>query len=686
MKVSGYLQRGRALALLFVALTVTATLGAQNVDLDQITADDEFRWGVGALHDGKINEAIASFNRSLSFDSERPLTRYWLGRAYYYGGFEEEALTEWRWVAERSGRTSVLDKWLERVQLSRGLTTERLGSEISPGRYVTMVDFSGRQEGLDVFMRPTMARPRSDGYFYLVSFGSHTVVLLDPNGVRKRVIDGGIEGLDRPFDVLPLADGSLLVSEFGADRIARIGPEGFKLGSFGSRGIGEGELLGPQFLAGDGGGHLYVSDFGNSRVSKFTTDGEFLFSFGRPTRGFDGLASPAGIVATDGRVYVADTERSRIVVFDESGNFLGEIETTRMEQPEGLSLYAPGELLVSDGNLLYVVEIETERVSVISELNEDRRIMGAVIDANRNLLAVDFRSSSVLFMAASEELYTGLNVEIDSVHSVAHPRVSAAVTVTDRNGRPVLGLDASNFRITEDRFPTGEADLVHAGYRAGEAAVSMVVDRSASTGEDMDAVRAAALDVYDALRPDDRMWVIGSGEQPVVEADDADGRLAAAEAARGTSDLYGTSRLDLGIRLGVSQVLRELGRRTLIVVSNGEVDPEAFDRYSLAETAEHLENNHISLWVIYTRRNAENRELDYLARASGGDSVYVYQPQGSGVVVEEAKRLPSGSYMLTYNSVHDSDFGRRYIPLEVEAYLLERSGRDEAGYFGPLEF
>ncbi|MFW5738262.1 MAG: hypothetical protein ACOCYX_05065, partial [Spirochaetota bacterium] len=128
------------LLALAVALLFTPALAAQNVDLDQITANDEFRWGVTSLHDGRINEAIASFNRSLSFDDERPLTRYWLGRAYYYGGFEEAALDEWRWVAERDGRTSVLERWIERVELSRGLTTERLGREISPGRYVTMVD------------------------------------------------------------------------------------------------------------------------------------------------------------------------------------------------------------------------------------------------------------------------------------------------------------------------------------------------------------------------------------------------------------------------------------------------------------------------------------------------------------------------------------------------------------------
>jgi hypothetical protein len=32
-----------------------------------------------------------------------------------------------------------------------------------------------------------------------------------------------------------------------------------------------------------------------------------------------------------------------------------------------------------------------------------------------------------------------------------------------------------------------------------------------------------------------------------------------------------------------------------------------------------------------------------------------------------------------------TDYGRAYLPLEVEVYLMERSGRDSTGYFAPLE-
>lgn len=275
----------KSLLAVVILLALAGASGAQTATESQLSADDEFRWGVGALHDGKINEAIASLVRSLSFDSSRALTRYWLGRAYYYGGFEDAALQEWNWIRDRDETevadqtwrdrvpgAAVLNSWVERVNLERGLTPERLGSDIVPGRYVTMSDIPGRQGELILFQRPTMVRPREDGYFYVVSYGTHTLVVMDPNGVRRQVIDGGLEGFDRPFDVMIRPDGSLLVTEFGADRIAVVSAAGTKTGTFGGRSPDAGGLLGPQFVDGDA-QFVYVTDHGNRRVAKYTVDG-----------------------------------------------------------------------------------------------------------------------------------------------------------------------------------------------------------------------------------------------------------------------------------------------------------------------------------------------------------------------------------------------------------------------------
>jgi len=40
---------------------------------------------------------------------------------------------------------------------------------------------------------------------------------------------------------------------------------------------------------------------------------------------------------------------------------------------------------------------------------------------------------------------------------------------------------------------------------------------------------------------------------------------------------------------------------------------------------------------------------------------------------------------LSYVSTLPTNFGENYLPLETEVYLLNRSGRDESGYFAPLQ-
>jgi hypothetical protein len=50
--------------------------------------------------------------------------------------------------------------------------------------------------------------------------------------------EGGVEGFDRPFDILTTGDGRLLVSEFQADRISVLSlgkfDRGYRLGDLGS--------------------------------------------------------------------------------------------------------------------------------------------------------------------------------------------------------------------------------------------------------------------------------------------------------------------------------------------------------------------------------------------------------------------------------------------------------------------
>jgi hypothetical protein len=89
--------------------------------------------------------------------------------------------------------------------------------------------------------------------------------------------------------------------------------------------------------------------------------------------------------------------------------------------------------------------------------------------------------------------------------------------------------------------------------------------------------------------------------------------------------------------------------------------------------------------VVQLAPGAPAAEYAYLSHNTGGSSYYVYRNEGLSGLVSDVLDAPNGSYVLTYTSTLPTDFGRAYLPVEVEAWLMNRSGKDETGYFAPLE-
>ena len=113
--------------LILLILLTCQQLSGQNIDLDAVKANDEFRWGVRAFHNGFYNKAILSLEKSLSLKPTLTLTRQWLGNALYKSGFEEAALKEWRYLIEAEGGNALLEHRLQILTFRRGLGRELSG-------------------------------------------------------------------------------------------------------------------------------------------------------------------------------------------------------------------------------------------------------------------------------------------------------------------------------------------------------------------------------------------------------------------------------------------------------------------------------------------------------------------------------------------------------------------------------
>jgi hypothetical protein len=116
----------------------------------------------------------------------------------------------------------------------------------------------------------------------------------------------------------------------------------------------------------------------------------------------------------------------------------------------------------------------------------------------------------------------------------------------------------------------------------------------------------------------------------------------------------------------------------------------AFEKYSFSELAAYRANNTILFYAVLVGAasagdGAAGGEISYLCNETGGRVLPLYRSEGITAALREITGKPSGYYLLSYRSVLSTDFGRAYLPLEAEVYLMDRSGRDSTGYFPPLE-
>jgi DNA-binding beta-propeller fold protein YncE len=677
--------------------------GPAGDDQSAMYAREEFRLGVQAYNRFSFNAAISSFERALFYRPTEPLILDWLGRSYYRSGLEEIALNQWQAAVQGYGETSpeslVLRSRMEIVRNRRGVLT-RIDED---SRYVEAGRYLGRYDDIVSWKQPTAALALEDGTAWIVAYGSNEIIRIDPNGLIRQRRRGPINGFDRPYDLVRGKDGRLFLSEFRGGRISVLDSDGRWLYYIGSRGLGDGQLTGPQNLALDEEGYLYVVDYGNRRIVKFDPAGDFVMSFGgRNTIGetgffgdtFPGFLSPTGIAAGNGRIFVAESSSGRIFSFDHNGQFLGVVAGEGLRQPESLRFFSDGRLLTADTNRILLVDPDSALVSELGLAGNPRvRITGAEADRNGNILAVNFNADEVLVMTPIDEMASGLFVQIDRVISDDFPLVTVEIQVQDRKRRPVVGLDARNFLLSEEGRAVTEQNFLYAGYRSSQTDLAVLLERSPAALAFQDDFAAAVRDIGAS---DSRLVsLISAGEQPfserLSESDAAGNPLpvsasSLAAAARGTPASYTARwRFDLGLRLAATGLLSGAKKRAVVYVGTGQLGELAFEQYGLSELAAYMANNGIVFYAVIVGPNQAGADIQYLCNQSGGAVMPLYRNEGIAPILNELALIPSGSYIFNYRSMLPTDFGRAYLPIEAEAYLMNRSGRDRTGYFPPAE-
>ena len=174
---------------------------------------------------------------------------------------------------------------------------------------------------------------------FVFARGRHPLLVFERDGTFVTTWGEGV--FKRPHGITIGPDDAVYLSDDHGHQVSKFTPEGKVLLTLGTGEPSDTGVEGmdyrtirraagpfhyPTNLGLSDDGMMYVTDgYGNSRVHKFSAKGELLLSWGEPGAGPGQFHLPHGIaIDTQGIVYVADRENSRVQLFSQDGKYLSE--------------------------------------------------------------------------------------------------------------------------------------------------------------------------------------------------------------------------------------------------------------------------------------------------------------------------------------------------------------------------
>lgn len=269
--------------------------------------------------------------------------------------------------------------------------------------------------------------------------------------------------------------------------------------------------------------------------------------------------------------------------------------------------------------------------------------------------------------------------------------VSLAVTVTDREGRYITGLEARDFQVFEDG---ANQELSFFDKSNLPIALSLLMDTSASMEERMRTAQEAAAGFARRLRPQDLGQVIDFDTRVEVTQAFTSDAAALDDAIRkttagGSTSLYNAVYIALKeLKKVQAASTEEIRRQAIVVFSDGEDTSSLVTFDAVLDLAKRSET---AIYSIGLRPRDEGQSKGFkeaefvlreLAQQTGGRAFFPDRVEDlAGVYAQIADEL-SSQYMLGYISknVRRDGAWRRVV---VRVARPDAITRTKQGYFAP---
>ncbi|MEQ1765325.1 MAG: VWA domain-containing protein [Pyrinomonadaceae bacterium] len=233
--------------------------------------------------------------------------------------------------------------------------------------------------------------------------------------------------------------------------------------------------------------------------------------------------------------------------------------------------------------------------------------------------------------------------------------VTIPVSVFDRNGLYIPGLDQKDFKIFEDGK---EQEIAYFGTSDKPFTVILLIDTSPSTEYKIDEIRTAAVAFVDQLKPQDRVMVIEFDANVHVLTEATSDRQLIYKGIRKADFGSGTSLYE-AVEFSLKKQLSKIEGRKAIVLFTDGVDTTSRGRSTYDTTLALAEESDALIFPIYY-----NTYFDMVRQTGGG---------GGGW----PGTITLGGGGLGRPSSEDYALGRRYLE-ELADYTGGRVFRPES--------
>ena len=383
------------------------------------------------------------------------------------------------------------------------------------------------------------------------------------------------------------------------------------------------------------------------------------------------LPRPRLLSATGFDASGREVARDELLVNSAYNRFRVRLAEPRQGQSYESSVPVRAEVEIPDGESIERVEIflDDARVATLFQPPWEQALVLPRSASLAYVRAVAFladgsSTEDLVFVNAPEYLE---RIDVDFVELYA--------SALDRKGRPVPGLEAKDFTVSEDgvkqeiaRFERVTDLPIHA---------ALVLDVSASMESSLAQATDAALGfLQSAVRPKDRAALITFNDRPHLavkftkDVDALAGGLAGLKAERGTS-LYDTIIFSLFYFNGVK------GQRAIVLLSDGKDEGSRFGYEDVLDSARRAG---VAIYPIGLGEELEKRKLEKLAEETGGHAFFLKDASElTGIYAAIQEELRS-KYLIAYQSTNTSG-GDEFRAVELKVSRPGTEAKTMRGYY-----